>query len=81
MADCAVGVIGGTGIGERLAERSGVERIGVDTPFGRPSGPILKASIDGVTCLAAYDIQSTDGIPVLIPSVAIDDNGNPLPVE
>lgn len=51
MTECVVGVIGGTGIGERLAERSEAERIEIDTPFGRPSGPILKATVDGVACL------------------------------
>ncbi len=51
MTERIVGVIGGTGIGERLAGRSGAERIDAQTPFGRPSGPILKANVDGVTCL------------------------------
>ena len=51
MADRVIGVIGGTGIGETFAQRTGAERVEVDTPFGRPSGPILKANVDGVECL------------------------------
>jgi 5'-methylthioadenosine phosphorylase len=42
MAKELVGVIGGTGLGDVLAARlSGVERREFETPFGKPSGPIL----------------------------------------
>ena len=42
MAEGLVGIIGGTGLGDALAERmSGAERHDVDTPFGKPSGAIL----------------------------------------
>lgn len=46
-----LGVIGGTGIGAAFANRAGVERVEVDTPFGQPSDAILRAEIDGVECL------------------------------
>ena len=39
-----IGIIGGTGIGDRLAAdlgSSGVERVEPDTPFGPPSTPVL----------------------------------------
>ena len=42
MADELLGIIGGTGLGDALAqELSGAEMREVETPFGRPSGPIL----------------------------------------
>lgn len=41
MASELVGIIGGTGLGDALAAQlTGVEMRQVDTPFGRPSGPI-----------------------------------------
>ncbi len=41
MADEIVGLIGGSGLGDGLAGHiQGVEYEDVDTPFGRPSGPI-----------------------------------------
>jgi len=43
-----VGVIGGTGLGEALAEQiTGAELHDLDTPFGKPSGPILVGSFSG----------------------------------
>ncbi|NOX59474.1 MAG: S-methyl-5'-thioadenosine phosphorylase [Planctomycetes bacterium] len=36
-----VGIIGGSGLGDRLAARKDVEQVFVDTPFGPPSGPLL----------------------------------------
>lgn len=51
MAGETLGIIGGSGIGESFAERSGAERIELDTPFGRPSGAILRVEIDGLACL------------------------------
>ena len=41
MQNVRLGVIGGTGLGEKLAARPGVEKLFVDTPFGPPSGPIF----------------------------------------
>jgi 5'-methylthioadenosine phosphorylase len=42
MAEELVGIIGGTGLGDALAEQmSGAERHDVDTPFGKASGAIL----------------------------------------
>lgn len=41
MTDVRIGVIGGTGLGELLAQRPGTEKLYVDTPFGAPSGPLL----------------------------------------
>lgn len=42
MDRCVIGIIGGTGLGEKLASREGTERLEVDTPFGSPSGPLLR---------------------------------------
>lgn len=42
MADELVGIIGGTGLGDVLVQHlTGAESHDIDTPFGRPSGPIL----------------------------------------
>jgi 5'-methylthioadenosine phosphorylase len=42
MAEELIGIIGGTGLGDALAEQmSGAERRDVDTPFGKPSTAIL----------------------------------------
>lgn len=42
MAGELVGIIGGTGLGDALASKlSGVEFRRMETPFGKPSGPIL----------------------------------------
>jgi len=41
LQNVRLGVIGGTGLGEKLAARPGVEKLFVDTPFGPPSGPIF----------------------------------------
>jgi 5'-methylthioadenosine phosphorylase len=46
MAKELVGIIGGTGLGDALAGRlSAVEFREVETPFGRPSGPILLGTL------------------------------------
>jgi 5'-methylthioadenosine phosphorylase len=47
-ADIRVGIIGGTGLGEALGTLGQGEVREVDTPFGRPSGPITLAEVDGV---------------------------------
>jgi len=42
MADGLVGIIGGTGLGDALVQHlTGAESHDIDTPFGRPSCPIL----------------------------------------
>ena len=48
MARVMVGVIGGTGLGDALGALGGGEVREVDTPFGRPSGPITITEVAGV---------------------------------
>src|SRR5512141_572398 len=43
-----IGVIGGTGLGEALGDLGRGEVLEVDTPFGRPSGPITLTQVAGV---------------------------------
>ena len=43
-----VGVIGGTGLGEALGSLGVGEQRSVETPFGRPSGPITLTELGGV---------------------------------
>ncbi len=43
-----VGIIGGTGLGQALLAQVRGERHDLDTPFGRPSGPIVRANWAGV---------------------------------
>lgn len=46
MAGELVGIIGGTGLGDALAgQLTGVEFREVETPFGKPSGPILLGAL------------------------------------
>lgn len=46
MAGELVGIIGGTGLGDTLAgQLTGVEFREVETPFGKPSGPILLGTL------------------------------------
>lgn len=47
MGRVVVGVIGGTGLGEALGMLGGGESREVDTPFGRPSGPITLGEVEG----------------------------------
>ena len=48
MAEELVGIIGGTGFGDALAESlSEVQVREVETPFGKPSGPIMVGEING----------------------------------
>jgi 5'-methylthioadenosine phosphorylase len=48
VSDILVGLIGGTGLGEALTkEASGGERVEVDTPFGRPSSPLIMTDVGG----------------------------------
>ncbi len=48
MGSVMVGVIGGTGLGEALGALGAGRAREVDTPFGRPSGPITVTEIGGV---------------------------------
>jgi len=46
MAEELVGVIGGTGLGDALAgQLAGMELCDAQTPFGRPSGPIMVGTL------------------------------------
>jgi 5'-methylthioadenosine phosphorylase len=47
MARGIIGVIGGTGLGEALGGLAAGEVREIDTPFGRPSGPITLGEVDG----------------------------------
>ncbi|HZH02389.1 MAG TPA: MTAP family purine nucleoside phosphorylase, partial [Myxococcaceae bacterium] len=48
MADFRLGIIGGTGLGEALGALGEGEVREVETPFGRPSAPIVLTEVDGV---------------------------------
>ena len=43
-----IGIIGGTGLGDTLGTVGKGQTHDIDTPFGRPSAPILTTEIDGV---------------------------------
>lgn len=43
-----IGIIGGSGLGDTLAQEVGGREVKVDTPFGSPSGPILVTQWEGV---------------------------------
>lgn len=47
MGETMVGLIGGSGLGQALANELTGKSIEVDTPFGPPSGPILMGDIGG----------------------------------
>src|SRR5512140_2228323 len=48
MGRVVVGVIGGTGLGEALGALGQGEVREVETPFGKPSGPITVTEVGGV---------------------------------
>lgn len=48
MAKEIIGLIGGTGLGQALAGEVRGESVNLDTPFGRPSAPIVHGSWEGV---------------------------------
>jgi len=48
MGRVVVGIIGGTGLGEALGGLGAGEVRTVETPFGRPSGPITLTEVAGV---------------------------------
>jgi len=48
MADAVVGVIGGSGVGDALVDQLTDSRpLEVDTPFGKPSGPLILGRFGG----------------------------------
>ncbi|HNQ22287.1 MAG TPA: S-methyl-5'-thioadenosine phosphorylase [Phycisphaerae bacterium] len=47
MRPATIGIIGGTGLGELLLKQAGGEALTIDTPFGAPSGPIVRGSWAG----------------------------------
>ncbi len=48
MAGVMLGIIGGTGLGEALGALGSGEVRDVDTPFGRPSAPVVVTEVGGV---------------------------------
>lgn len=48
MKSALIGIIGGSGLGESLGAIGHGEMLQVDTPFGRPSGPIVRTEVQGV---------------------------------
>ncbi len=48
MAGVMLGIIGGTGLGEALGALGSGEVHDVDTPFGRPSAPVVVTEVGGV---------------------------------
>ena len=48
MAEAMVGIIGGSGLGDALCGDGQGEPVQVDTPFGEPSQPVLRAAWEGV---------------------------------
>ena len=59
MAESIVGLIGGSGLGQALLGEIQGEPREVETPFGRPSGPILLGRFDGVE--VAFLLRHGDG--------------------
>ena len=47
MSELKIGLIGGTGLGDALGAEKG-HAIEIDTPFGKPSSPIVQANWQGV---------------------------------
>jgi 5'-methylthioadenosine phosphorylase len=50
VADLKLAIIGGSGLGDALAAEAGTEH-DVDTPFGKPSAPIVETTVEGVPAL------------------------------
>lgn len=46
MSNLKIGIIGGSGLGEALGAESG-RKLELDTPFGRPSGPVIATHWSG----------------------------------
>lgn len=51
MSDLKIGLIGGSGLGQALADASSGTRHEIETPFGRPSDVIIETAWAGVTVL------------------------------
>jgi 5'-methylthioadenosine phosphorylase len=51
MSDLKIGLIGGSGLGQALAEASSGTRHEMETPFGRPSDVIIETNWAGVSVL------------------------------
>ena len=68
MADTLVGLIGGTGLGAALTRDARGEMVEVDTPFGKPSAPILMTEVGGqrVAVLARHGLAHQFN-PSLVP--------------
>ena len=43
-----IGIIGGSGLGQAMTEQTEGQEHDLDTPFGKPSAPIITSEIDGV---------------------------------
>ncbi|MCU0723571.1 MAG: S-methyl-5'-thioadenosine phosphorylase, partial [Planctomycetes bacterium] len=43
-----IGIVGGTGLGDALGAFGRREVHEIDTPFGKPSGPVVTAEADGI---------------------------------
>jgi len=58
VSDTLVGLIGGTGLGQALTEGARGRTVEVDTPFGKPSAPILMTEVEGqpVAILARHGL-------------------------
>src|SRR5690554_4167010 len=48
MSNSIIGLIGGTGLGKALLAEVRGESFVMDTPFGQPSGPIIRGEWQGV---------------------------------
>src|SRR5262252_4602987 len=48
MKQALIGIIGGTGLGQALGALGEGETLAVETPFGPPSGPIVRTEVQGV---------------------------------
>ena len=47
MGDVLVGLIGGTGLGAALTKETRGKKVEVDTPFGKPSAPVVLTEVGG----------------------------------
>lgn len=45
MSNIKIGIIGGSGVGQAIAQNTG-EHLDIETPFGSPSAPILKTTLE-----------------------------------
>jgi 5'-methylthioadenosine phosphorylase len=63
-----VGLVGGTGLGDALTQEVRGEKVVVDTPFGKPSAPIILTEVSGqkVAVLARHGLAHEFN-PALVP--------------